>query len=275
MPGKSLLVCVEQGLGDTLQFVRFLPQAQARSQARILLECQPSLVDLLAGCPGIDTILSVTPGEAVPKVTYDAHIPLLSLPLILGIDEANLPGPIPYIPIPAHRRAAWAERLGSSEGLRVGLVWAGNPGFPDDRNRSCALSQLAPLAQVPGVTFYALQKGEPARQAQNPPAEMRLIDFSADLRDFTDTAAAIQNLDLVISTCTSVPHLAGALGAPVWLALQFAADWRWMLDREESPWYPSMRLFRQPRPGDWASVFTRMAEALATYRRVWPACAAA
>ena len=154
------------------------------------------------------------------------------------------------------------SRLASFGDQNVGIVWAGNPDHRNDRNRSFSLSRLGPLAQVAGITFHSLQKGDAARQASAPPTGMNLIDHSADLTDFAETAALIANLDLVIAADTAAAHLAGALGKPVWVLLPFVPDWRWLLDREDSPWYPTIRLFRQKRAGEWSEVFERVAQAL-------------
>ena len=152
--------------------------------------------------------------------------------------------------------------VGGGDTFKVGVAWAGKPEHKNDRNRSCPLSVFAPLAQVRGVTFYSLQKGEAARQVADPPEGVTLVDMTAEVTDFAETAALISNLDLVISVDTAVVHLAGAMGKPIWTLLPFVSDWRWLLNREDSPWYPTMRLFRQERLGDWLGVFARVAEAL-------------
>ena len=201
----------------------------------------------------------------------DLQAPLLSLPGVFQTVEATIPGPGPYVIAPADRGAAWQIRLddicasvgAAGAGLKVGLVWGGNPGHTNDHNRSCALAEFAPLAAVPGVTFFSLQKGPAAAQAADPPRGMTLIDLGPALADFADTAAVITHLDLVISVDTSVVHLAGALGTPVWTLLPFCPDWRWQLGREDSPWYPTMRLFRQARPREWPAALRRVGEELA------------
>jgi len=172
---------------------------------------------------------------------------------------------MPYLFPPPDSVQHWQTKLRSPQAdFKIGLAWAGSPAFSSDRTRSLSLDRLAPLAAVEGATFYSLQKGYAAEQAARPPAGMKLIDLSADLRDFADTAAAISQMDVVISTDTSVCHLAGSIGKPVWTLLRLAADWRWLIDREDSPWYPSMRLFRQSNPGDWEAVIGRIAAALDT-----------
>jgi tetratricopeptide (TPR) repeat protein len=263
MPGKTLLVAPEQGLGDVLQFVRYLPMAKERSGARILFECQAELMSLLKSCDGFDEIVQRAPDFSTPTLPYDAHIPLLSLPYLFGTDESSIPADVPYLDVDAERKAAWRDKLADCRGLKVGLRWGGNTNFPGDRTRSCRLADLAPLAGVKGVTFISLQQDNRAEETANPPEGMEIRDFSGDLTDFTETAALISSLDLVVSTCTSVLHLAGGMGASSWAALSFDADWRWLMDREDSPWYPTMRLFRQRRQGDWGFIFSEMATELA------------
>ena len=267
MGDRVVLVHAEQGLGDTLQFCRYVPLVAAGS--KLVLEVQAPLRRLLSGLPGIAAI--VARGDRLPP--YDAHAALLSLPLLVGTRLPTIPCEIPYLAADPRDCARWRQRLGGLSGLRVGLVWAG--GFrPDqpwaaavDRRRSMALAQMAPLAAIAGVSFLSLQKGEPAGQALSPPAGMVLHDFTAELADFTDTAALIEALDLVISVDTAVAHLAGALGKPVWLLNRFDTCWRWLLDRDDSPWYPSLRQFRQPVAGDWASVMAAVSAALAALVR--------
>jgi len=189
---------------------------------------------------------------------FDVHAPLLSLPLILGIGD-NVPNDVPYITTSPEKVPAWAEKVRPAEGkLRVGIAWAGNPRHKNDRARSCPPALLEPLGGVDGVAFFSLQKD--ADPAELP--SLRLTDLTPEFRDFADTAALIANLDLVITVDTAVAHLAGAMAKPVWLMIPSLPDWRWGLDREESRWYPTMRLFRQPTSGDWASVIARIKSAL-------------
>jgi len=191
----------------------------------------------------------------------------VSLPFVFRTNLPTIPASVPYLHPEPGLTDAWRQKLGmSSAALKVGLAWAGNPRFPEDRTRSLALERLAPLGAVRGVKFYSLQKGAAAEQAKNPPPELELIDLGPGLNDFADTAAVMSLMDVIITTDTAVPHLAGALGRPVWLMLQFVPDFRWLLEREDSPWYPTMRLFRQKSPGDWSEVIGRVAEALAAYR---------
>jgi ADP-heptose:LPS heptosyltransferase len=197
-----------------------------------------------------------------PLPPFDVHYPLLSLPLVLQTTLETIPCHVPYVRADAQSIAKWRQKLADGSGrLKVGLAWAGNRKQANDYNRSMTLADMALLGQVAGVDFYSLQKGEAAQQAAND-APIQIVDWTTELGDFADTAAFIQNLDLVISVDTSVAHLAGALGKPVWTLLSFAADWRYHLEREDSPWYPSMRLFRQPTAGDWKSVVHNVAEAL-------------
>jgi tetratricopeptide (TPR) repeat protein len=256
--GKTLLLHAEQGLGDAIQFARYAPVAAGRG-ARVLLEVQPGLVRLLSGIEGVQRI--VARGEALPP--FDLHCPLLSLPLALGTTPATIPANVPYLRAEPERAAAWRARLAAKPGLRVGLCWQGNPQGVADLGRSPPLAALAPLAAVPGVRLIALQKGVGREQlAAAPRVEDPGEGFDAGPHAFLDTAAAMMALDLVISADTAPAHLAGALGRPVWIALKRVADWRWMLDRDDTPWYPTAWLFRQDAPGDWAGVFARMARAL-------------
>ncbi|UFN50722.1 tetratricopeptide repeat protein [Roseomonas sp. OT10] len=253
LAGRTLLLHAEQGLGDTLQFCRFVPWV-ARSGGEILLEVPPPLIPLLADQPGMGRVLAR--GSPLPR--FDLHLPLMSLPHRLAQwTEAAIP-PAPYLcPDPA-RVAAWAERLAAlPPGPRIGLVWAGNPAMAADRRRSLAPGLPERLGGVPGLRFVSLQKGP----AGHRPA-LEMLDPSGDLQDFAETAALVQNLDLVIGVDTAVIHLAGAMGRPVWLLDRADHCWRWLRGREDSPWYPSLRIFRQAAPGDWAGVLDRVRQAL-------------
>ncbi|PWC75414.1 tetratricopeptide repeat protein [Azospirillum sp. TSH64] len=256
--GRSILLYAEQGLGDTLQFLRYVPLVAARG-GRVVLEVQRPLMPLMAGLEGAAEIIAR--GDPLPP--FDLESPLMSLPRAFATDLDSVPADTPYLrPDPA-RIARWRERLGRRDGLRVGVVWAGNPRFPGDEERSPRLAGLRGLFDVPGCRFYGLQMG-PGRAGL---AESVLPDSFTDLgtaiSDFADTAAIMANLDLVVSSCTGPAHLAGALGVPLWVALPFSADWRWLTGRDDSPWYPTARLFRQPAPGDWPAVARRMAAELA------------
>ena len=258
LPGKTLLLHAEQGLGDTLQFVRFARLAASRCGS-LVLECQPALADLLRPVRGLARV--VAQGDALPH--FDAQLPLLSLPQVLGVELDDLCRD-PYIRADPLKAKHCRAQLATDAGFHVGLVWAGRPELWDDRRRSLGLPALAPLARIEGAAFYGLQVGAAAAQAASPPAGMRLLDCSARIRDFSDTAALVANLDLVISVDTSVAHLAGAMGIPTWVLLPRPPDWRWLLGREDSPWYPTMRLFRQERDGDWSAPVERAAAALAS-----------
>jgi hypothetical protein len=187
---------------------------------------------------------------------------LLSLPLIFATRSDSIPASIPYLFADSELSSQWSARLSNSTGKKVGIVWAGAAGFANDRNRSLPLALLAPLAQIADVNLYSLQKGEASVQASSLEQKMNLIDHTALLNDFADTAAAIANLDLVISVDTAVAHLAGAMGKPIWLLLPYSPDWRWLLERDDSPWYPTMRLFRQKTAGNWPETMERVADAL-------------
>jgi tetratricopeptide (TPR) repeat protein len=256
-----LLIHCEGGFGDTLQFVRYARLA-AEKGISVIVECQPRLRSLLEGVDGI--VRLVSQGESLPP--FAAHIPLIGLPGVFGTTLQTIPWRGPYVRVDAERSARWARLVGKPVGLKVGLIWAGDPANWADRERSIKFAALAPLARVRGATFYSLQKRDPA-QAVSPPAEMKFIDLTGEERDLADTAAQISHLDLVIAVETSIAHLAGAMGARTWVLLAREPDWRWLLEREDSPWYPSMRLFRQTRGGDWAGVIERVAAALGSYTR--------
>ena len=255
---RTLLLHTEQGFGDAIQYIRYLPLVAQRG-GRIIIGCQAELQRLFRTIPGSCQI--VTPGQPLPA--FDLHCPLLSLPRVFGTTLDNIPKTVPYLSPEPALVDAWNRTLGAAGGrLRVGLAWAGNPRFKADRTRSLNLQQLAPLAAARGVKFYSLQKGPAGEQAKHPPAGLEWVDLGPEVKDFADTAAVMSLMDLIITTDTSVPHLAGALGRPVWVMLQFVPHFCWLLDREDSPWYPTMRLFRQDSRGDWESVITRVAEAL-------------
>jgi tetratricopeptide (TPR) repeat protein len=258
--GRVLLVHEEQGVGDYIQFCRFVPLAAER--ARLRLRVPRSLQRLLRTLGGPWEAIVPRDGGAAPD--FDLHCPILSLPRALGITLDNLP-PAPYLRAEPAPVAAWRERLASLPGRHVGLAWAGNPDYPNDRGRSLAGGALAALAGTPGVAFVSLQIGGAPWTALSTEqrAALNLQDWTAELTDFADTAALIAALDLVVSVDTSIAHLAGALGHPVWLLNRFDTDWRWLREREDSPWYPSLRIFRQEQPGDWDGVLARVRAALA------------
>ena len=255
--GRTILLHSEQGLGDTLQFIRYVPLVAQRG-AKIILCVQTPLKNLLAGLPGVDRVQ--TNQDSLPP--FDFHCSLLSLPLVFGTEVATIPAAVPYIAANPEKAALWREKFATARGLKVGIVCSGNPKHKNDHNRSLPLSIFAPLAILTGGPLYVLQKELKPADATTLVDSTAFIDLSDALSDFTDTAAIISNLDLVISVDTSVVHLAGALGKPVWTLLPYTPDWRWMLSREDSPWYPTMRLLRQPTPGNWTSVIDQISTAL-------------
>jgi tetratricopeptide (TPR) repeat protein len=267
--GKTVLLHAEQGLGDTLQFCRYVPLVAQRG-ARVIVEVQPPLAALLRALPGAARV--VERGEALPD--FDLHCPLLSLPLAFATRIDTIPAATPYLAAPADKVRAWRQRLGDRARPRIGVVWAGGPRpeLPDanrvDRQRSLAFTQLAPIFQVEGCAFYSLQKGDQAvRQLRESALRHRVIDHTDALADFADTAALVENLDLVISVDTAVAHLAGALGKPLWLINRHNTCWRWLLDRDDSPWYPSARLFRQDATRRWDRLIGRVADSLRDHVR--------
>lgn len=248
--GKRILLQSEQGFGDALQFARYVPLVAARG-ARVVLECLPQLKTLFAAIDGVEQV--VVKGEPAPAV--DLSIPLLSLARIFGTSLASIPKQVPYL------RAAVAQlprRPGTR--LKVGLVWAGKP---TPRDRSWPLPMLAPLFEDPRVAFYSLQVGPRAEDLATQGFDRLMLDLAPHLKDFAATAAVMNALDLVVTVDTAAAHLAGALGRPVFVLLRYVSDWRWMDFREDSPWYPTMRLFRQPRPDDFTQPVARVREAIA------------
>jgi tetratricopeptide (TPR) repeat protein len=258
LDGRTLLLYAEAGLGDSMQFVRYLPMVLDRG-GPVVLQVQPGLVPLLRGMPGVNVIAR---GEPLPH--FDLHLPLIGLPRVFGTTLDNIPANVPYLHADAAKLALWRGLLGHEEPFKVGVAWSGNPSHKGDRERSIAASQLLPQLLIPGVRLYSLQKDLRAADA---PAMAALgediVDLTPMLADFSDTAAAVACLDLIITVDTSVAHLAGALGRPVWTLLPYALDWRWMRDLEDTPWYPSMRLFRQRTPLVWEDAIARAATELA------------
>ncbi len=263
LEGSTIFLHGEQGLGDFIQFCRYATQL-AEGGARVVLEAPRPLLNLLRSLAGVERL--VAQGESPPP--FDYYCPLLSLPLACGTTPTSIPAQVPYLRSSPDRARYWRDKLGERTRPRVGLVWSGGcrPDQPElwqvNRRRNIPLTQMAALMQ-PGVEFYSLQKGEPAvtelaelRAAGSIAAE--LIDFSGELWDFEETAALIEQLDLVISVDTSTAHLAGALGKPIWILNRFDTCWRWFLDRTDSPWYPTARIYRQERPHDWAGVINRV-----------------
>jgi Flp pilus assembly protein TadD len=260
--GRALLVYAEQGAGDAIQFVR-LVTALADRGARLVLECPSSLVALFESVEGAHRV--IPRGELPAELRFDGHVSLLSLPFLLQVTLDTIPAKTPYLRPPAGREARLPALPDShASHLKVGLVWRGNPQHKNDRHRSIPAELLEPLLAVPGVVFYSLQVGAPPGEPPPRPPFDKLIDLTTLIHDFADTALLMKQLDLVISVDTSTVHLAGALGQPAWLLLPCAPDWRWLLGRSDSPWYPTLRLFRQPLPGDWAAVVRDVCAALAS-----------
>jgi Tfp pilus assembly protein PilF len=255
--GPTILLYAEQGLGDTLQFLRYCPLV-ARLGGRVILRVQPALVRLAASVEGASQVIAV--GAALPE--FDLCRPLLSLPGRFGTKLESIPAEIPYLSADAALVERWGRDIAGTPGLKVGLTWAGNPTHKNDRNRSIRLERLRPLLDLPGVSWFSLQIGERSGDIARLPAGS-ITDLSARLEDFAETAAVMAHLDLVVTVDTAIAHLAGALGRKAWVLLPFSADWRWLLDREDSPWYPTARLFRQREPGGWDDVIRRVAQAIA------------
>ncbi len=258
LQGQTLLVWTEQGQGDSLMMMRYLPHLAARGVGRVVVLCEASLVRVMECMPGVDRVVPKRKKPALDGIHL--HCPLLSLPHIFGTQLDSIPADVPYLPLPPPLAAGWAARLGGTRLLRVGLVWAGGPALQANRQRSLALADFEPLLGLEGVHYLSLQKGEPAQQLQA--SHHAIDDWMDDCTDFLDTATLIHNLDLVISVDTAVAHLAGALGKPVWLLNRFESEWRWMHHRSDSPWYPSLRQFRQTEAGNWAPVIASVRAAL-------------
>jgi hypothetical protein len=251
--GGTTLVHTEQGLGDCLMLARYLPLVAQRG-GRVTLACETPLIPLLRGMPAVG---AVVPVQQDPLPPYDRWVLLGSLPLLFNTTLGSIPAPAGYLAAPAGRSAAWAKLL--PDGRRIGLVWGGNPDLPADKKRSIPFEKLTPLLDVSGPRFVSLQVGQRRTELRGNPS---VVDLANWLTDFAETAAVVANLDLVIAVDTSVAHLAGALGKPVWLMLPHPPEWRWLLGRDDSPWYASARLFRQTQPGEWDPVVAQVATAL-------------
>ena len=262
-PGRTLLVHAEQGLGDTIQFARYLPMA-ADPGGKLVFVCQQPLKALLAGLGGIDGKFELC-GSEERLPPFDIQAPLMSLPHLLDLGQPVWPVDGPYLQAEPARMTRWAERLGGGDRLNIGICWQGRTGYKADRRRSIPLETFAPLADIDGVRLISLQKGHGAEQRRAPGWRARVrepgLDMDAD-GAFLDSAAIIRTLDLVITSDTAIAHLAGALGARTWLMLAHMPDWRWGREGTRSPWYPAMRLFRQARPGDWAGVMSDVTKQL-------------
>lgn len=255
LKGKKILLHAEQGFGDTLQFVRFVDRVLAQSPARLYLECQPALCQLLGCVPGIELIPR---GKETPPV--DFHLPLMSLMRVLKLPPAAFASRIPYLSVDSWLLDLWKSKLGQIPGYKIGIVWQGSSLYPKDRLRSVPLKLFSTISKLPGIQLIGLQKGNGTEQIKQ--VDFEVIDFGAELDEvhgpFMDTAALIHNLDLVITIDSAVVHLSGALGKPTWLLLNLQPDWRWLQSGTTSPWYPSIRIFRQARRNDWETVFQEL-----------------
>jgi tetratricopeptide (TPR) repeat protein len=265
--GKTILLYGEQGMGDTIQFVRYAPLVASRG-GKVLLQCHDELLRLLEGVPGVHKVYPATK----PSPLYHVQCPLMSLPLAFGTRLETIPAPPDYLKADPALAQRWGDKLRAnveaetaSATLRVGVAWAGRADHNNDRNRSMQLTQLAPLFDATNIALYSLQKGERGMDAVPAAGRGKWLDYTADLHDFAETAALVSHLDLVISVDSAVVHLAAAMGKPTWVMIPFVPDWRWMMKGDVSPWYPTIQLFRQSAIGDWASVVQRVREALDSF----------
>lgn len=264
IPGKTLLIHDEQGYGDTFQFLRLANRARERSQARVILQVNGEALTIAKRMWGEKDIVA----RGGLPIEFDLHCELMSLPMAMGLTQDDLPGPMPYLSPDPARVEHWRARLADVPRPWVATVWAGRPEHVNDANRSVSLEQLAPLG-ASGASFLAVQKGPSSVQAATAPAGMNVVSLSDEIRDFEDTAAILSLADLLISVDSSPVHLAGAMGRPVWVLLPFVPDWRWLMDREDTPWYPDMRLFRQAERAEWTPVIERMARELGEFVAQW------
>jgi hypothetical protein len=260
--GKTILLHAADGFGDTLHLCRYTPLVAAWG-AHVILEVQKSLQELMGSLAGGAQVLAR--GDPLPE--FDLQCPLLSLPRAFGTELATIPSATPYLFVPPPRADSWNARLGPPHRPRIGLAWSGDPTHSNDRNRSIALDRLLPLVNGVDATFVSVQREVRPGDAAVLRSRSDILHFGAELKDFSDTAALISNLDLVVSVDTSVAHIAGALAKPVWILLTFLPDWRWLLDREDSPWYPTARLFRQDDTRRWDGVIPRVRAVLQDFVR--------
>ena len=256
--GKRVLVWCEQGLGDSVMMMRYLPALKERGAESLTVFCDPSLERVMRSIDGVDEVVCQV--GALSSVTFDLHCPIMSLPHRFGTRQDTIPGVMPYLAVPEALRAQWSERFSRIAKMKVGLAWAGSAVLRDDSKRSIPLDQFAPLTEIGGVQLISLQKGEAAKQLAGWGRD--IPDWMGACGDFMDTAALVSHLDLVISVDTAIVHLAGALGKPVWLLNRYESEWRWGLEREDTPWYPSMKIFRQQQRSEWHSTIERIAIAL-------------
>jgi Flp pilus assembly protein TadD len=257
LQGQSILLYAEYGFGDAIQFIRYAPHVGEQG-GRVILACKKPIARLMAACLGVEQV--VTEGELLPE--FAVYAPLMSLPLVFGTTLSSVPARVPYIAIDAELKSRWSAEIGSPNAFRIGVVWQGNPEYRQDAERSFRLAQLEGIARIPGVQLLSFQRVFGLEQLREVEGRFSVLDVGGKTADFMDIAAALQSIDLVIAPDTSIAHLAGALGVRVWVALASAPDSRWLEGRPDSPWYPSMRLFRQKRPGDWDEVFGQMASEL-------------
>jgi tetratricopeptide (TPR) repeat protein len=257
--GKTLVLWTDHGYGDSLMMLRYAKELKTRGASKVIVYCEPALVRLVQASPHVDQ--AVSREQPAPR-RFDWHCPFMSLPLAFGTRLQTIPREVPYLAVPGEMRRKWRERLGELGPLRVGLSWAGSADNPNNASRSIRVAQLAELIGVQRARFVSLQKGPPADELRS--ASRPVADWMPECTDFLDTAALVSELDLVVSVCTATAHLAGALGKPVWLLLRHESEWRWLLDREDSVWYPTMKIFRQRQPGDWIEVVGRAARELAS-----------
>jgi len=255
LPGQTLLIHTEQGAGDAIQFIRYIPMAAQRCD-RLILFCTEDLLELFSSVKGVAQLL--TPGT-ISLSEFQAYAPLMSLPNIFGTTLDTIPTEVPYLKAPENKPL----KATKTKTFKVGIAWSGSHTYSNNHNRACKLEDFAPLFKIPRLSFYSLQKGPQVEELKNFSHRDKIQDLSPQLNNFADTARVISQLDLIITVDTAVAHLAGALGKRVWILLCYAPDWRWMLDREDSPWYPTMTLFRQSSPKDWQELFSRVAIALA------------
>ncbi len=255
LEGKRILVVSEQGFGDNIQFIRYIPLVKEK-KGYIILECNKKLINLFKTITEIDEFVEKE-DNCIQNIEFDLYINLMSLPKIFDTQLENVPNKIPYLRSNINYRGKFKENFNKNK-FKIGIVWAGNTNQMNDEYRSTTFDKFKILKQIPGILLFSLQKEKAASQLDDP----EVIDLSKDINDFEDTASIIKELDLIISVDTSVAHLAGAMGKPVWTLLAFNSDWRWLLERKDSPWYPSMKLFRQKKLGDWDSVFKEICEEL-------------
>jgi tetratricopeptide (TPR) repeat protein len=257
--GRTILLYSEtgyEGFGDVIQFIRYAPLISERG-AKVIVECRNEIRTLLENVKGVEQV--ATNNGHLPA--FDLHCPFMSLPFVFRTTLESIPSTTPYITVGRQLVRKWEERIQDNRSkFNIGLVWAGDLRHPRVQYRSCSIEAFQPLSELDGITLFSLQKGDAAKAAKGPAEGMKIIDYTEAVSDFADAAACMENLDLIISVDTAAAHLAGAIGKPVWTLLPFVPEWRWLLDREDSPWYPTMRIFRQPSPGDWKSVITHVAD---------------